>query len=122
MNHKEIYKLPLSIDKFCKSIVYTSDEERAFDFMDENYQFTDIRKMFIIDMINSKTHDLSIKYKLKYEDTYIHMLYQGEWIKIISIRGWGHLTGIGGLNLPQEQAAKIQDEFGLFILNKIKSK
>ena len=32
--------------------------------------------------------------------------------KLLDIRGWGHLTGGGGHNLPAEQAAKIQDEIG----------
>lgn len=27
------------------------------------------------------------------------------------MRGWGHLTGAGALNLPIEDAARIQDEF-----------
>lgn len=30
-------------------------------------------------------------------------------MKICDIRGWGYLTGTGGLNLPPEVAKKIQD-------------
>lgn len=30
-------------------------------------------------------------------------------MKICDIRGWGHLTGTGGLNLPAEEAKKIQE-------------
>ena len=30
-------------------------------------------------------------------------------MKICDIRGWGHLTGGGALNLPLEEAASIQD-------------
>lgn len=32
------------------------------------------------------------------------------------VRGWGYLTGTGGLNLAPEEAAKIQDEFALFVV------
>lgn len=39
---------------------------------------------------------------------------------IIRIRGWGHLTGCGALNLPSEKAAKIQDDFGEWIVKKLK--
>lgn len=30
---------------------------------------------------------------------------------IFCVRGWGNLTGTGALNLPEEKALKIQDEF-----------
>ena len=32
------------------------------------------------------------------------------------IRGWGHLTGTGGLHLSESAAAKIQDDFGQYIV------
>ena len=34
----------------------------------------------------------------------------GMWC--LDIRGWGHLTGGGALNLSQEVAMKLQDDFG----------
>lgn len=37
------------------------------------------------------------------------------------IRGWGYLTGVGGLNLPPEEAAKIQDGFGEWVALKLSS-
>lgn len=30
-------------------------------------------------------------------------------MKICDIRGWGHLTGTGGLNLPHDKAKEVQD-------------
>jgi hypothetical protein len=36
------------------------------------------------------------------------------------IRGWGHLTGIGGLYLPVTKAKEIQDEFADCVYNKLK--
>ncbi len=35
--------------------------------------------------------------------------------KICDLRGWGYLTGVGGLNLPPEHAAAIQDANREFI-------
>lgn len=32
------------------------------------------------------------------------------------VRGWGYLIGVGGLNLPADKAAKIQDDFGNWII------
>ena len=41
---------------------------------------------------------------------------------LIVIRGWGHLTGIGGLHLEPKEAVKVQDEFIEYIVNKISNK
>jgi len=35
---------------------------------------------------------------------------------IAQMRGWGHLTGTGGLNLSEDQAVKVQDEQAAFIV------
>lgn len=35
------------------------------------------------------------------------------------VRGWGHLTGCGALNLPAELAAKIQDGFVKYIIDRL---
>jgi hypothetical protein len=36
------------------------------------------------------------------------------------VRGWGHLTGIGAMNLPLEKAIEIQDGFINYILERLK--
>jgi hypothetical protein len=36
------------------------------------------------------------------------------------VRGWGHLIGSGALNLPENEAAKIQDEFAVWVVRKIR--
>ena len=59
--------------------------------------------------------------KTKYEHLNIKDgcdLYYGD-ISIGSFRGWGHLTGTGALHLPENEAAKIQDELIEFVLNKM---
>lgn len=38
-------------------------------------------------------------------------IYNGAQLLMV-VRGFGHLTGTGGLKLPVEEALKIQDEFG----------
>lgn len=35
------------------------------------------------------------------------------------VRGWGHLTGIGGLNLSPKDAAAIQDLFAHWVISKL---
>lgn len=39
--------------------------------------------------------------------------------EFITIRGWGGLTGIGGHNLDADTAAKIQDDFSVWIFYKL---
>lgn len=36
---------------------------------------------------------------------------------LLVVRGLGYLTGIGGLRLNNEEAAKVQDDFALFVVN-----
>lgn len=38
----------------------------------------------------------------------------------VTLRGWGHLIGIGGLALNPKEAARIQDDFGDMLYNLIK--
>jgi len=38
---------------------------------------------------------------------------------LLMIRGWGHLTGIGGLNLPAHDAVLIQDDLAAYIIEKL---
>lgn len=48
------------------------------------------------------------------------ILYQGAYA--FCVRGWGYLTGTGGLNLPSSVAEKIQDEFISYILSRLNGK
>ena len=48
-----------------------------------------------------------VKHKVKYDKGMISI----NGVNIMRIRGWGHLTGCGALNLSEKEAAKIQDDF-----------
>lgn len=61
-------------------------------------------------------------YEFKYEKEYVWIKIEENWFKIILLRGWGHLTGVGGLHLPPDVAAKIQDEFGEWIAKTLNNK
>lgn len=39
---------------------------------------------------------------------------------LLTVRGWGYLTGTGGLNLPPEEASKIQDKFAIWVVYKLR--
>ncbi|WP_290193474.1 hypothetical protein [Paramuribaculum intestinale] len=44
-----------------------------------------------------------------------HIYLNGDLILVV--RGWGYLTGAGCLNLSNEEALKIQDEFAQHVVN-----
>jgi hypothetical protein len=117
MDFKEIYKAPF---ENTWGIVFSSTEVWSLDFV----RTTDLGEFLqdrIVKALNSEEHkgfypEDDIEYLGTLGDAEI--LYQGN--PIMKIRGWGHLTGIGGLNLDTEKAAKIQDDFGEWIVEKLK--
>ena len=122
-----VYKLPLHFEEFAPFMVLTADKQRAFDF--EWQAWPSYEKGLGID--DKSIHDIIAKLngdKNVIIENYYNFTYKdGEiWAfsakakkkkKVMLIRGWGHLTGIGGLHLSESAAAKIQDDFGQYIIN-----
>ena len=73
----------------------------------------------IIDIING---ECPTDYEAKWTagDDVTEIYYKGEFQFLV--RGWGHLTGCGGLNLPEDLAAKMQDGFIAYILDRLNGK
>ena len=124
---KEIYKLPLKYVEACPFMILTADDQRALDF--EWPAWPTYEKGLGID--GKSIHDIIAKLNgdnsIILENYYNFSYNNGEiWAfstkakkkkHIMLIRGWGHLTGTGGLHLKDEDAAKIQDDFGQYIVN-----
>lgn len=72
----------------------------------------------ILDKINGKKVDRKTDTEVTHKDGEIFI---GD-VHIITIRGWGNLTGIGAHNLPAEEAANIQDTFAEFIVDILNKK
>ena len=123
---KEVYKLPLKNVEACPFMVLTAGEQRAFDF--EWPGWPTYEKGLGID--GKSIHDIIAKLNgdnnVIIEDYYNFTYKDGEiWAfstkakkkkHIMLIRGLGYLTGTGGLHLSESAAAKIQDDFGQFIV------
>jgi len=123
---KEVFKLPLKYVEACPFMVLTADDQCAFDF--EWQAWETYEKDSHID--NKSIHDIIAKLNgdnsIILENYYNFSYNNGEiWAfstkakkkkHIMLIRGWGHLTGTGGLHLKDEDAAKIQDDFGQYIV------
>ena len=122
-NWTECYKLPLHLDDY-GSYAWDADGNIAlssFDLVyDENGDFASgesERINHILDIINGECPtDYEAKWTTGDDDT-TEIYYDGKFQFLV--RGWGHLTGCGGLNLPEDLAAKIQGEFIAYILGKL---
>ena len=131
-NFDDVYKLPLRVDDYAPSIVWTADGDSAFDFvtgspvekgipddMTWDELITVKTANQYLNVINGKKKS-HFKHTFIYDDSYIYWIdEEGKRNPVISIRGWGHLISPGGLNLDSEAAIKIQDDFGKFIVQKL---
>lgn len=114
MDFKEVYKLPFKLYNYT---VLTNDMKRAFDFNIkallihlDDVVLSPKQKELIVDKLNGKTTTPIID--VSYKSPYLYI--KDKCIAVV--RGWGYLVGTGGLNLPEEEAAKIQDDFGNWIV------
>lgn len=119
IDFKKYFKFPL---KYVNPVmVNTSDNKRAIDFL-TSWRNDDKVKNYIVKTLNGEISqvpdDLGFSDNYRYENCEVFL----DDKKIMRIRGWGYLTGMGsgGLKLLSEEAIKIQDEFGEFIVKCLK--
>lgn len=111
----DIYKLPLEDeyidDDFRSKRIYDSDGNFVFQFLKVGYE----TQINILHLINGNLDKHPVKVHFKHDDGYI--LANGA--KLMLIRGWGNLTGTGGHNLNEKEAANVQDTFIEYVLAKL---
>ena len=125
----KVYKLPLRADKYVPSLVQTADGHGAIDFVTETKNGIEWDELITVKNANQYLNVINGKKKSQfaetfvYEDSYIYYKDDNEDLHpVISIRGWGYLTNPNGLNLSSDDAAKIQDDFGKYIVEKLNEK
>lgn len=119
----ECYKLPLHLALYN---IYAFDADGGMALSCFNYKYDERgnymagepeRIKHIVDIINGeKPSDFEPEWELDENET-CQINYKGEFQFLV--RGWGHLTGCGGLNLPGELAAEMQDGFINYILDRL---
>jgi len=107
-NYKDYYKLPFHTDKY-GSYVWAENGTMTLMF---NGEVNKEDRKKIVETLNGN-NVLKIP-NLKKDGI---DFYDGENY-IFCVRGWGGLTGSGALNMDENKAAKIQDDFCEFILQK----
>lgn len=114
---KEFYTLPLRLDEDAEGQLYghyawSQQNNMALTFESYVPDKTIKRITKIINTTEDANHDV-IKWTAKGVDFYWNgRLY-------FCVRGWGGLTGTGGLNLSQQEAEKVQDDFVQYILKRL---
>lgn len=117
-NFAKYYEMPLHVDDYCPTYVWTKDNEMAFNYLDEekinNENLVEICE--IVDAING--------YGPGYFNASVSPI-QNDVIQIdgvdkLLIRGWGNLTARGSHNLSSEKASKIQDDFAKWIVEQLR--
>ena len=131
LNFKEVYEFPLEMMRATSSKIFTKSHNMAFDFpisflkgIYPNLMEISVEsRKKILDIINGdrESSEMTTKLKLRYDPdtTVIYHKHEGVDREFIIVRGWGHLTGVGGLNLSAEEATRIQTEFAEYIIEKL---
>lgn len=113
---QEYYKLPLKVDEYCDIITWTADGQRAFDWLIG----CDLeKKQELIKIINGEESDKKFKHGFYREGIHIFSKASITEYPILRVRGWGHLTGVGGHHLDRDIAVQIQDAFGDYIVEQL---
>ena len=112
---KKYYKFPLHADDM-GVYVRTIDEEMALMF---TVSLNDEVIQNIVDKLNGKSNKSTL---VKWHIENGTEVWFGD-MKIMVIRGWGMLHGTGNscYGLSEEEAIKIQDEFGKYVVDTLNS-
>ena len=116
MTLKEAYKFPL---RFYSSWCEDCNHKKLFDFClpffhKDAWNVSDKAAEKIVAILNGYEEATKVN-ELSEEGGFIY--FKGR--PFILVRGWGFLTGCGGLNLSSEEAVKIQKEMSDFILERL---
>lgn len=115
MNWDKIYKLPLRQDSSGIE-VYDANGSFVFQFGSgiSTAKLSAESKRKIIETLNG-SEEHTFKSEVFSDSGYI-ITNNWDTQVIITIRGWGNLTGTGGYNLPAAVAASVQDTFTEWII------
>ena len=112
MSWKDVYQLPLHLDPY-GSYAWSANDTMSLMFEDN---LSDEFRQEVVDCINGKNYVDTEGWTYDVVDFY----FKGEYM--FCVRGWGHLTGTGALNLPEHEAERIQDGFIKHIAERLNAK
>lgn len=116
MDFKDIFKAPYHCDDY-GIYMFAQDDVIALDYYSDRTSYDgDILKQLCA-LLNgeSDTFEHKIKEYVKNATDCFIMLENSD---VITVRSWGYLTGVK--HLSNKDAAKVQDDFLDFVVNRIK--
>ena len=128
MTWQDFYKFPLMKDEYSGNVIAQPGKigyRMAWDWISNTHiceypiggqrgeQLSDA----IVRYVNGESDYRPDYTWTKDEDDPVVICMNGE--PCMCIRGWGELCGTGALHLPSSEAAKIQDDFIVFLINKL---
>ena len=110
---EDVWELPLSKYDYV-DYVDSSNGVLALSHFKDEWTFDDVTIKKIVSIINGEVNsDFLPAWKAKG----CEIFYQEDYA--FCVRGWGYLTGTGGLHLSESIAESIQDEFISYILSRL---
>lgn len=131
MTWQEFYKFPLMIDEYGGNVIAQPGDmgyRWAFDWEPNSHiaeyplggaRGEELAKQIVETLNGSDDYTFDFSWSIDPEDPTIIKM---DDEPCMCIRGWGELTGTGALHLPSDQAAKIQDDFRDYIINRLNSR
>lgn len=112
------YDMPLRVDDYCPSYVWTKDNEMALNYLDEEkINNDDLTEIYgIVNAINGYglgTFNASISPES-------NDIIQIDGVDKLLVRGWGNLTAPSSHNLSNVEAIKVQNDFAKWIVEQLK--
>lgn len=116
---EDVWNLPLRKSDYddYDDYVYSSNRVLALSYFKDEWVFDEMTVNKIVSIING---EINSDFHPKWEANGCEILYRG--VYAFCVRGWGYLTGTGGLNLSKDIAKNLQDEFISYILSRLNNK
>ena len=112
------YDMPLRVDDYCPSYVWTKDNEMAFNYLDE--ERIDNRDLVeIYEIVNAINGYGPGKFNASINSNHNDII-QIDGVDKLLIRGWGNLTGQGAHNLDCVDAIRVQQDFAKWIVEQLR--
>lgn len=113
------YEMPLRVDDYCQTYVWTKDNEMAFNYLDEKRLFKDDDTSEIIAIVNAINGYGPGTFNASIHPTDPDVIQIDGEDKLL-IRGWGNLTSPACHNLNGEEALEVQIEFAKWIVEQLR--
>lgn len=115
---EKAFKMPFKNTKSIGNWICDANDELCFQLIQEEYWEKNRQKIFL-EILNGEK-EININGTPKY-NSFDGVVYFKDKPHIL-IRGWGYLTGSGGLNLSELEANEIQDDLAEYIVDRLTPK